>query len=139
MLFSICLSLLLISKFLYCDTTLRLLSCVKCENFSPIVKSEPDENIIDLTSPVHVRMWTLDDNIIEILSLDVEFQVRVLSDVYMNFEDETALQEYTATNWQDPSIVLCIVYNSEPIVMTQQLKVKWVEVLEGLPSVWPVP
>jgi hypothetical protein len=104
------------------------------------VKSEPDEDIIDLTSPVHVRTQTLDDNIVEILSSDDEFQVGVLSDdVDMDFEDETVLEEYAATNWQDPSIVSRVVYNGEPISVTRQLKVERIEVLEGLPSVWPVP
>jgi hypothetical protein len=76
----------------------------------------------------------------EILSSDDEFQVGILSDdVDMDFEAKTSLEECAATDWQDPRIVSRIVYNGEPIAVTQQLKVEQIEVLEGLPSVWPVP
>jgi hypothetical protein len=54
-------------------------------------------------------------NVIKILlsKSDDKFQVGVLSDdVDMNFEDKTLLEECAATDWQDPNIVLCIVYNS---------------------------
>jgi hypothetical protein len=52
---------------------------------------------------VHIQTQTLDDNdVIEILSSDDEFQVGVLSDdVDMDFED-ILLEECAATNWQDP-------------------------------------
>ena len=138
--FSIRSSSPLIPEFTRHDTTSRPSSRVKRENFSPVVKSEPGEDIIDLTSPVQVRTQTLDDDIIEILSSDDEFQVGVLSDdVDMDFEDKTLLEECAATSWQDPSIVSRVVYNGEPIMVTRQLKVERIEVLEGLPSVWPVP
>ena len=128
-----------IPEFTRRDTTLRPVSHVKRENFNPIVKSEP-EDIVDLISPVHVRTRTLDDDVIEILSSDDEFQVGILSDdVDMDFEAKTSLEECAATDWQDPRIVSRIVYNGEPIAVTRQLKVEQIEVLEGLPSVWPVP
>ena len=104
------------------------------------MKSEPEEDIFDLISPVHVRTRTLDDDLIEILSSDDEFQVGILSDdVDMDFEDKTLLEECAATDWQDPGIVSCVVYNGKPIVVMRQLKVERIEVLEGLPTVWPVP
>jgi len=93
------------------------------------MKSELEEDIFDLISPVHVRTRTLDDDLIEILSSDDEFQVGILSDdVDMDFEDKTLLEECAATDWQDPGIVSHIVYNSKPIVVTQQLKVEQIEV-----------
>jgi hypothetical protein len=102
------------------------------------VKSDLEENIVDLISPVHGQMRTLDNDVIEILSSDDEFQVGILSDnVDMDFEAKTSLEECAATDWQDPCIVSWIVYNGEPIAVTQQLKVERIEVLEGLPSVWP--
>jgi hypothetical protein len=83
------------------------------------VKSDLEENIVDLISPVHGQMRTLDNDVIEILSSDDEFQVGILSDdVDMDFEAKTSLEECAATDWQDPRIVSRIVYNGEPIVLT---------------------
>ena len=93
------------------------------------MKSELEEDIFDLISPMHVQTWMPDNNVIEILSSDDKFQVGILlDDVDMDFKDKTLLEECTATDWQDPGIVSHIVYNSKPIVVTQQLKVEQIEV-----------
>jgi hypothetical protein len=47
--------------------------------------------------------------------------------------------ECNPTDWQGNAVASCVVYNGDPVSVTWQLKVERIEILEKLPSVWPVP
>ena len=110
-------------------------SCVKHE--------EPD---IDLThsSPLpsqiqpRTRTWKIGGNeVTEILSSDSEGEVEGRSGLE-HFGD-TKFLECNPTDWQDDAVASRVVYNGEPVPITRQLDVERIEILEKLPSVWPVP
>ena len=74
---------------------------------------------------------------IEILSSDSEGEVEVRSGLE-DFSD-TKFLECNPTDWQDNAVASRVVYNRDPVPVTRQLKVEHTEILEKLPSVWPVP
>ena len=43
------------------------------------------------------------------------------------------------TDWQDPNITSQVIHEGKTIQVTHQLKVERIELLNNVPSVWPVP
>jgi len=137
---------------------------VKHETFDSETTIKSEDALFDLTvpsaKPVKTRLFTQgDQEVIEILSSDDEMDDAVDDDVLDMISEAERDSSYEAmsegdleddgsfeseimsipTDWNDPSTESHVIYEGKLTDVTSHLKVEHVELLESVPSLWPVP
>lgn len=135
---------------------------VKREDSIPQLKIESeDSEIWDLTldSPIRTRISRDNDrDIIEIFSSDddmddeetdpgflteaeTDSSYRAMSEGGLDVEEleDDSEEMGVPTDWNDPEVLSRIIYNGKLMPVTRQLAVEGVEILDCIPSLWPIP
>jgi hypothetical protein len=137
---------------------------VKQEVFDSKTTIKSEDTPLNLTvpsaRPVKTRLFTQgDQEVIKILSSDEEMDDTVDDDVLDMISEAERDSSYEAmsegdleddgrleseimsipTDWNDPSTKSHVIYEGKPTDVTLHLKVEHVELLESVPSLWPVP
>jgi len=103
--------------------------------------TQGDQEVIEILSSDEEMDDAVDDNVLDMISeaeRDSSYEAMSEGDLEDDGSFESEIKSIP-TDWNDPSTESHVIYEGKPTDVTLHLKVKHVELLKSIPSLWPVP